>query len=135
MNKQNLSELIIDLRDNTGGLLSAAVNILDMLVDKELPLVSTKGRTKESNRAFFSKRSIISNDIKIIVLINEGSASASEIVAGAIQDLDRGLVLGKKSFGKGLVQTAYEVDKKRTLKTQQLDISFLVVGLSKKRLY
>ena len=117
MNKQNLSELIIDLRDNTGGLLSAAVNILDMLVDKELPLVSTKGRTKESNRAFFSKRDpIISNDIKIIVLINEGSASASEIVAGAIQDLDRGLVLGKKSFGKGLVQTAYEVDKKRTLK-------------------
>ena len=113
MNKQNLSELIIDLRDNTGGLLSAAVNILDMLVDKELPLVSTKGRTKESNRAFFSKRDpIISNDIKI----NEGSASASEIVAGAIQDLDRGLVLGKKSFGKGLVQTAYEVDKKRTLK-------------------
>ena len=117
MNKQNLSELIIDLRDNTGGLLSAAVNILDMLVDKELPLVSTKGRTKESNRAFFSKRDpIISNDIKIIVLINEGSASASEIVAGAIQDLDRGLVLGKKSFGKGLVQTAYEVDKNRTLK-------------------
>lgn len=117
MNKQNLSELIIDLRDNTGGLLSAAVNILDMLVDKELPLVSTKGRTKESNRAFFSKRDpIISNDIKIIVLINEGSASASEIVAGAIQDLDRGLVLGKKSFGKGLVQTAYEIDKKRTLK-------------------
>ena len=117
MNKQNLSELIIDLRDNTGGLLSAAVNILDMLVDKELPLVSTKGRTKESNRAFFSKRDpIISNDIKIIVLINEGSASASEIVAGAIQDLDRGLVIGKKSFGKGLVQTAYEIDKKRTLK-------------------
>ena len=117
MSKQNLSELIIDLRDNTGGLLSAAVNILDMLVDKDLPLVSTKGRTKESNRAFFSKRDpIISRDVKIIVLINEGSASASEIVAGAIQDLDRGLVIGKKSFGKGLVQTAYEIDKKRTIK-------------------
>ena len=117
MSKQSLSELIIDLRDNTGGLLSAAVNILDMLVDKDLPLVSTKGRTKESNRAFFSKRDpIISRDVKIIVLINEGSASASEIVAGAIQDLDRGLVIGKKSFGKGLVQTAYEIDKKRTIK-------------------
>ena len=117
MSKQNLSELIIDLRDNTGGLLSAAVNILDMLIDKDLPLVSTKGRTKESNRAFFSKRDpIISKDVKIIVLINEGSASASEIVAGAIQDLDRGLVIGKKSFGKGLVQTAYEIDKKRTIK-------------------
>ena len=117
MSKQNLSELIIDLRDNTGGLLSAAVNILDMLVDKDLPLVSTKGRTKESNRTFFSKRDpIISKDVKIIVLINEGSASASEIVAGAIQDLDRGLVIGKKSFGKGLVQTAYEIDKKRTIK-------------------
>ena len=117
LSKNDLGQLIIDLRDNTGGLLSAAVNILDMVTDKDLPLVSTKGRTKESNRSFYSKRNpIISNDVRIVVLINQGSASASEIVAGAIQDLDRGIVIGEKSFGKGLVQTAYEIDKKRTIK-------------------
>ncbi len=117
LSQNKLNELIIDLRDNTGGLLSAAVNILDMITEKDLPLVSTKGRTKESNRTFFSTRKpIISNDVKIVVLINQGSASASEIVAGAIQDLDRGLVIGQKSFGKGLVQTAYEIDQKRTIK-------------------
>ena len=117
LSKNDIGQLIIDLRDNTGGLLSAAVNILDMITDKDLPLVSTKGRTKESNRSFYSKRNpIISNDVRIVVLINQGSASASEIVAGAIQDLDRGIVIGEKSFGKGLVQTAYEIDKKRTIK-------------------
>ena len=117
LSKNDIGQLIIDLRDNTGGLLSAAVNILDMVTDKDLPLVSTKGRTKESNRSFYSKRNpIISNDVRIVVLINQGSASASEIVAGAIQDLDRGIVIGEKSFGKGLVQTAYEIDKKRTIK-------------------
>ena len=117
LSKNQLDELIIDLRDNTGGLLSAAVSILDMITDKNLPLVSTKGRIKESNRTFFSNRNpIISNDVRVVVLINQGSASASEIVAGAIQDLDRGLVIGQKSFGKGLVQTAYEIDSKRTIK-------------------
>ncbi|OUV42693.1 MAG: hypothetical protein CBC68_02470 [Candidatus Marinimicrobia bacterium TMED108] len=117
LSKNDLSQLIIDLRDNTGGLLSAAVNILDMLIEKDLPLVSTKGRTKDSNRSFYSKRNpIISKDVRIVVLINKGSASASEIVAGAIQDLDRGIVIGEKSFGKGLVQTAFEIDKKRTIK-------------------
>ena len=117
LTKKDISQLIIDLRDNTGGLLSAAVNILDMLTDKDIPLVSTKGRTKESNRSFYSKRKpIISKDVRIVVLINQGSASASEIVAGAIQDLDRGIIVGEKSFGKGLVQTAYEIDKKRTIK-------------------
>jgi carboxyl-terminal processing protease len=117
LTKKDISQLIIDLRDNTGGLLSAAVNILDMLTDKDIPLVSTKGRTKESNRSFYSKRNpIISKDVRIVVLINQGSASASEIVAGAIQDLDRGIIVGEKSFGKGLVQTAYEIDKKRTIK-------------------
>ena len=117
LSKNQLDELIIDLRDNTGGLLSAAVSILDMITDKNLPLVSTKGRIKESNRTFFSNRKpIISNDVRVVVLINQGSASASEIVAGAIQDLDRGLVIGQKSFGKGLVQTAYEIDSKRTIK-------------------
>lgn len=114
---QNSKEIIIDLRDNPGGLLSSAVAILDMIIQKDSPLVSTKGRTKDSNRSFYSRRKpLIPDDVKIAVLINQGSASASEIVAGAIQDLDRGIILGQKSYGKGLVQSQYEIDDKRSIK-------------------
>ena len=114
---QNASELIIDLRDNPGGLLSASVAILDMIIKEDEPLVSTKGRTKASNRTFFSRQKpVIPSDIKIAVLINQGSASASEIVAGAIQDLDRGIIIGQKSYGKGLVQTQFPIDEKRSIK-------------------
>jgi carboxyl-terminal processing protease len=115
--EENAKELIIDLRDNPGGLLSSAVAILDMIVEKGSPLVSTKGRTKDSNRTYYSKRKpLIPKDVKIAVLINQGSASASEIVSGAVQDLDRGIILGQKSFGKGLVQTQYTIDDKRSVK-------------------
>ena len=111
------TSLIFDLRDNAGGLLTAAVCMLDMMIDKNTTLVSTKGRTKDSNRTFYSRRDpIIPKDIKIAILINQGSASASEIVAGSIQDLDRGIVIGQKSFGKGLVQTQYSFDDKRSIK-------------------
>ena len=114
---QNSKEIIIDLRDNPGGLLSSAVSILDMIIQKANPLVSTKGRTKDSNRSFYSRRKpLIPDDVKIAVLINQGSASASEIVAGAIQDLDRGIILGQKSYGKGLVQSQYQIDDKRSIK-------------------
>ena len=111
------TSLIFDLRDNAGGLLTAAVSMLDMMIDKNTTLVSTKGRTKDSNRTFYSRRDpIIPKDIKIAILINQGSASASEIVAGSIQDLDRGIIIGQKSFGKGLVQTQYSFDDKRSIK-------------------
>ena len=111
------TSLIFDLRDNAGGLLTAAVSMLDMMIDKNTTLVSTKGRTKDSNRTFYSRRDpIIPEDIKIAILINQGSASASEIVAGSVQDLDRGIVIGQKSFGKGLVQTQYSFDDKRSIK-------------------
>ena len=111
------TSLIFDLRDNAGGLLTAAVSMLDMMIDKNTTLVSTKGRTKDSNRTFYARRDpIIPKDIKIAILINQGSASASEIVAGSIQDLDRGIVIGQKSFGKGLVQTQYSFDDKRSIK-------------------
>jgi len=114
---QNSKEIIIDLRDNPGGLLSSAVSILDMIIQKDNPLVSTRGRTKDSNRSFYSRRKpLIPDDVKIAVLINQGSASASEIVAGAIQDLDRGIILGQKSYGKGLVQSQYQIDDKRSIK-------------------
>ena len=87
-----------------------------MIIEKNQPLLSTKGRIKDANRTFYSRRkSLVPSDVKIAVLINQGSASASEIVAGTVQDLDRGLVIGQKSFGKGLVQTAYSIDKKRSI--------------------
>ena len=115
--ENDVKEVIIDLRDNGGGLLTAAVNMIDMLIEKGQTIVSTKGRMKESNRSFLSRtKPIIDKDVKIAILINQGSASASEIVAGSIQDLDRGIVIGRKSFGKGLVQTLYPIDKIRSLK-------------------
>ena len=111
------SALIFDLRDNAGGLLTSAISMLDMMIEKNTTLVSTKGRTKDSNRTFYSRRDpIIPKDIKIAILINQGSASASEIVAGSVQDLDRGIIIGQKSFGKGLVQTQYSFDDKRSIK-------------------
>jgi len=114
---QNAHEIIIDLRNNPGGLLNAAVSILDLLIPKGEVLVTTKGRTKDSNKTFISRRSpIVPEDVKIVVLINQGSASASEIVSGTIQDLDRGLILGEKSFGKGLVQRVFGIDNYRSLK-------------------
>ena len=109
--------LIFDLRDNAGGLLTSAISMLDMMTVKNTTLVSTKGRTKDSNRTFSSRRDpIIPKDVKIAILINQGSASASEIVAGSVQDLDRGIIIGQKSFGKGLVQTQYSFDDKHSIK-------------------
>ena len=110
------SEIIIDLRDNPGGLMTSAVSLLDMIIEKNQPLLSTKGRIKDANRTFYSRRNpLVPTEVKIAILINQGSASASEIVAGAVQDLDRGIVIGQKSFGKGLVQTAYPIDDKRAI--------------------
>ena len=114
---QNAGEIIVDLRNNPGGLLNSAVSILDLFIPKGEVLVTTKGRTKDSNKSFSSKNyPIVPLDIKMVVLINQGSASASEIVSGTIQDLDRGLILGEKSFGKGLVQRVLGIDKARSLK-------------------
>ncbi len=115
--KQNPHGIILDLRDNPGGLLQSSIGILDMLIPKGELLLSTKGRIKKSNREFISQKDpFVPEHIKIAVLINNGSASASEIVSGTIQDLDRGIVIGRKSFGKGLVQSVYGLDKKRSLK-------------------
>lgn len=114
---QGMNNLILDLRNNPGGLLSAAIEILELIFPKGEKLLWTKGRAKESNREFISRKNpLLDSKIKIAVLINEGSASASEIVSGVIQDLDRGIVIGNKSFGKGLVQSVYGIDQKRSLK-------------------
>jgi carboxyl-terminal processing protease len=119
LQRDNASRIIIDLRDNPGGLLQSAIEILDMLIPKGDLLLSTKGRLPESNKRYSArKKPIIEDDIKIAILINEGSASASEIIAGAVQDLDRGVIVGTPSFGKGLVQSVYGMDGsgKRSLK-------------------
>ena len=100
-----MSELILDLRDNPGGLLNSAVNILDFFTEKGETLVWTEGKSQKINRKYTSKSDpILPDDINIAVLVNQGSASASEIIAGALQDLDRGIVIGRSTFGKGLVQ-------------------------------
>ena len=115
----NASRFIIDLRDNPGGLLQSAIEILDMLIPKGELLLSTKGRLPEANKRYIARKTpIIEDDVKIAILINEGSASASEIISGTIQDLDRGVIVGTPSFGKGLVQSVYGLDSsgKRSLK-------------------
>ena len=117
LSNNNLSSIVLDLRDNPGGLLNSAVSILDMFIEKDELLVWTSGKARQSNKKYFSKSDpIVSDDIQIAVLINGGSASASEIVAGVIQDLDRGIVVGRQSFGKGLVQTVYNLDRNKALK-------------------
>lgn len=112
-----LKGLILDLRDNGGGLLDAAIGILNKLVPKNSLLLITKGKRSDSERKYFSKEDpMISNDVPIAVLVNGRTASASEIVAGAIQDLDRGIIVGTKSFGKGLVQQVKDLDKNAQIK-------------------
>jgi carboxyl-terminal processing protease len=103
--KGEVKGIILDLRDNPGGLLDAAIGILNKFVDKGNLLLTTKGRKTDSERKYFSNETpMLDKDVALVVLINENTASASEIVAGAVQDLDRGVIVGNKSFGKGLVQ-------------------------------
>ena len=98
-----MDNLILDLRDNPGGYLNAAASISDEFLKKNELIVFTEGRNREKNEIFASSNGKL-EDIEIVILINEGSASASEIIAGAIQDNDRGGIVGRRSFGKGLVQ-------------------------------
>lgn len=103
--KGTLNGIILDVRDNPGGLLDAAIEIVKKFVPRNSLIVSTKGRQPDSEKKFYSDEEPIAGDIPMVVLVNNHSASASEIVAGAIQDLDRGVIIGNKTFGKGLVQT------------------------------
>ena len=99
-----LRGLIIDLRDNGGGLMNEAVNIANLFVKKGELIVSTKGKTPDRNKSYKTLLQPVDTDIPIVVLVNSFSASASEIVAGALQDLDRAVIIGERTFGKGLVQ-------------------------------
>ena len=104
LQKNDVDKLIIDLRSNGGGLLNEAVKIVNLFIDKGQKVVSTKSRIKEMNRTYITQELPIAKDMSVVVLVDEMSASASEIVAGSLQDLDRGVVVGNTSFGKGLVQ-------------------------------
>lgn len=101
---QGASKLILDLRNNPGGLLTEAVNICNLFVPKNEVIVTTKSKIEKHNNTYRTRFDPLDLEIPVVVLINERSASASEIVAGGLQDLDRAVVVGNKSFGKGLVQ-------------------------------
>lgn len=105
LKKQGATSLIMDLRGNGGGILDEAVNVVNIFVPKGEEIVSTKGKVTQWDRSYFTQEQPLDELIPIIVLIDTGSASASEIVAGGLQDLDRAVIIGNRSFGKGLVQT------------------------------
>ena len=113
---KNLKGLIFDLRGNPGGLLNEAVNTTNLFVDKDLEVVSTKGKVKDWDKVYKTLNQPLDKNIPLVVLINSRSASASEIVSGAIQDLDRGVVIGQRSFGKGLVQQTRKLSYNSQLK-------------------
>jgi len=112
----NMNGLILDLRGNPGGLLREAVNVSNVFINKGEEVCSTLGKVKEWDKTFNTLNSAIDSKINLVVLTNSSSASASEIVAGTIQDYDRGVILGEKSFGKGLVQTTRDISYNTKLK-------------------
>ncbi|MCH8232267.1 MAG: S41 family peptidase [Bacteroidetes bacterium] len=116
LKKQGALSIILDLRGNPGGLLVEAVNISNIFLPKGSAIVSTKGKIEENNTAYRAMFDPLDTKIPLAILINSGSASASEIVAGVIQDYDRGFLVGQKSYGKGLVQTTRRLSYNAQLK-------------------
>ena len=104
---QEMDGLILDLRNNPGGLLDVSVSVAELFLDHDQLIVTTKGRLRNQNMEFHARKDGAVNRVPLVILINEGSASASEIVAGAIQDHHRGVLLGMKSHGKASVQTIF----------------------------
>lgn len=112
---QDLKGLVLDLRNNPGGVLQASVGVVDTFIS-DGRIVSTKGRLEGNNMEFMATNRTIAKDIPIVVLINNGSASASEIVAGALQDHNRAIIMGTRSFGKGSVQSVVPLAEQRAIK-------------------
>lgn len=116
LDADNLEGLILDLRSNPGGLLTQAIAVADKFLQPNQVVVSTAGRDETQNQKYYTRETPVAGKVPLIVLVNGGSASASEIVAGAVQDTDRGLVLGTDTFGKGSVQTIRPIGGDKALK-------------------
>src|SRR5688572_2629004 len=116
LTKAGMRSLVLDLRSNPGGLLTQGVGVSDMFLNRGQPIVSMRGRVREANREFVDGYSQMWPDLPIVVLVDEYSASASEIVAGALQDHDRAVVVGHTSYGKGSAQTLYPITGGSALK-------------------
>ena len=116
MKAQGIKQVVLDLRDNGGGLLHEAVNIVNVFVAMDEQVVVSKGRSKDAYREYKTLDPPVDQTIPLVVLVNESSASASEIVCGAIQDLDRGIVIGRNTFGKGLVQNVIPLAYRNQMK-------------------
>lgn len=114
--KQGAKTLVLDLRSNPGGLLMEAVRIANLFIPKGQEIVSTRGKVKQWDKVYTATENPVDTVMPVAVLVNRGSASASEIVAGAIQDLDRGMIIGTRTFGKGLVQTTRDLSYNAKLK-------------------
>ncbi len=112
----DLKGLVLDLRGNPGGLLNEAINMANIFIDKGKEIVFTKGKIKDWDKSYKARNEAIDTEIPLVVLINRSSASASEIVSGAVQDFDRGVVIGQRSFGKGLVQQTRKLSYNAQLK-------------------
>ena len=116
LKRKGMQQLVIDLRNNGGGSLSEAVNILNLFLPKDLTLVKTKGKLERANREYRTEALPVDTVMPLLVLVNGNTASASEITCGTLQDLDRGVVMGTKTFGKGLVQVPLELPYNGNLK-------------------
>ena len=112
----SMKQLILDLRGNGGGLLKDAVDIVNLFVDHGQKIVSQKGKIREMNVEYLAQKEPVDRDVPLVVLVDRGSASASEIVTGAMQELDRGVIIGQRTFGKGLVQQTYNLSYNTLLK-------------------
>ncbi|MFZ8862854.1 MAG: S41 family peptidase [Thermocrinis sp.] len=116
LTSQRIKGIILDLRNDPGGLLSEAVNVADLFLPEGKLVVYTRGRNGETQKYFARRKPVVPDDLPVIVLINKGSASASEIVAGALQDYKRAIILGEKSFGKASVQNIIPLEDGSALK-------------------
>jgi carboxyl-terminal processing protease len=116
LKRQGMQSLILDLRSNPGGLLDAAVDVADNFLEPGELIVSTRGRSDNTDQEYRSQSRPTLGDKPLVVLVNGASASASEIVSGAVQDLDRGVIIGTRTFGKGLVQTVVPISRDAALK-------------------